>query len=376
MRDRGETPARRSSRAQAVILLPDGDGRVRHPRGESTNGSLHGADSRLAQWVLRPRRAGGSRHRHAARAQAHYSCRSPARTGRDRRARAAAGESAARLRSRAAPAARDLREPDRARDRARATRRRRRKRSELRAESERLRNALLSAISHDLRTPLASIVGASSSLAERGERMSDAARAELAQGDRRRKRSAWRASSTTCSTWRGCRRAPRSAATGEWHPLEEDRRRDARAARAPSSPGIACTTHIPSDAAGWSNVDAVLIEQVLAQPARERRQVHACRHEHHISRRIRGATSSSSRSPTTGPGLPPGEEERDLRQVPPRRARGARRAASGSASRSARRSCEAHGGAIAAENMPAGGACSASRCRSGRAAARHRREPE
>jgi two-component system sensor histidine kinase KdpD len=55
------------------------------------------------------------------------------------------------------------------------------KRSELSAESERLRNALLAAISHDLRTPLASIVGASSSLLERGERMEAPARAELAR---------------------------------------------------------------------------------------------------------------------------------------------------------------------------------------------------
>jgi two-component system sensor histidine kinase KdpD len=49
------------------------------------------------------------------------------------------------------------------------------------AETERIRNALLSSISHDLRTPLAVITGASSTLAERGERLSSEERTSLAQ---------------------------------------------------------------------------------------------------------------------------------------------------------------------------------------------------
>jgi two-component system sensor histidine kinase KdpD len=48
------------------------------------------------------------------------------------------------------------------------------------AESERLRNALLSSVSHDLRTPLASITGASSSLAMDAEKLSPATTKELA----------------------------------------------------------------------------------------------------------------------------------------------------------------------------------------------------
>jgi two-component system sensor histidine kinase KdpD len=51
----------------------------------------------------------------------------------------------------------------------------------LEAETERVRNALLASISHDLRTPLAVISGASSSLAERGERLEPAERRALAQ---------------------------------------------------------------------------------------------------------------------------------------------------------------------------------------------------
>jgi two-component system sensor histidine kinase KdpD len=52
---------------------------------------------------------------------------------------------------------------------------------EVEAETERIRSALLASISHDLRTPLAVMCGASSSLAERGERLSPAEREALAQ---------------------------------------------------------------------------------------------------------------------------------------------------------------------------------------------------
>ncbi|HEY3073896.1 MAG TPA: DUF4118 domain-containing protein [Burkholderiales bacterium] len=54
-------------------------------------------------------------------------------------------------------------------------------RLEMQAETERMRSALLASISHDLRTPLAVMSGASSSLAERGERLTAAERQALAQ---------------------------------------------------------------------------------------------------------------------------------------------------------------------------------------------------
>lgn len=52
-------------------------------------------------------------------------------------------------------------------------------RQRLAAEGEKLRNAILAAVSHDLRTPLAAIAGAASSLASSGGRLDDAARREL-----------------------------------------------------------------------------------------------------------------------------------------------------------------------------------------------------
>lgn len=52
---------------------------------------------------------------------------------------------------------------------------------ELEAETERIRSALLSSISHDLRTPLAVMSGASSSLVERGAELGERERQELAR---------------------------------------------------------------------------------------------------------------------------------------------------------------------------------------------------
>ena len=51
----------------------------------------------------------------------------------------------------------------------------------LEAETQRIRSTLLASISHDLRTPLAVLTGASSSLAESGERMSSDERRALAR---------------------------------------------------------------------------------------------------------------------------------------------------------------------------------------------------
>jgi two-component system sensor histidine kinase KdpD len=52
---------------------------------------------------------------------------------------------------------------------------------ELQADTERVRATLLASISHDLRTPLAVMTGASSSLVESGDNMSSAERSALAQ---------------------------------------------------------------------------------------------------------------------------------------------------------------------------------------------------
>ena len=53
--------------------------------------------------------------------------------------------------------------------------------AQLRIEAEQLRNALLSSVSHDLRTPLATITGASSSLLENSSTLKETDKEELAQ---------------------------------------------------------------------------------------------------------------------------------------------------------------------------------------------------
>src|SRR5262249_19099400 len=52
-------------------------------------------------------------------------------------------------------------------------------RQRIAVEGEKLRNAILAAISHDLRTPLAAISGAASSLVSSGDRLDPTARREL-----------------------------------------------------------------------------------------------------------------------------------------------------------------------------------------------------
>jgi two-component system sensor histidine kinase KdpD len=53
--------------------------------------------------------------------------------------------------------------------------------AEMQAEAERIRNAVLSSVSHDLRTPLTVIASASGTLVEHGERLQVAARAEMSR---------------------------------------------------------------------------------------------------------------------------------------------------------------------------------------------------
>jgi two-component system sensor histidine kinase KdpD len=57
-----------------------------------------------------------------------------------------------------------------------------RQRARQEAETERLRSTLLASVSHDLRTPLAAITGAASSLADGSARLSEATRRELVGG--------------------------------------------------------------------------------------------------------------------------------------------------------------------------------------------------
>ena len=165
--------------SQVVVLLPDADGRVRYPRSSSLPGSLHGADVGVAQWV-----------------QDHGQ---PAGLGTDTLPSSEAlylplkGTAAVLGVLAVLPAnPRRVLLPEQyhlletfagqiAMAFERAQLAERAERASVDAKAEGLRNALLASISHDLRTPLAVISGASSSLVEKGPSLTEQDRAALAR---------------------------------------------------------------------------------------------------------------------------------------------------------------------------------------------------
>ena len=183
--------------SQVVVLLPDAAGRVRHPRGESIAGSLHGADLGIAQWVLDHGLPAGLGTDTLPGAEALYLPLKGAHA-----VLGVLGVLPANARRVLLPEQFHLLETfagQIALALERAQLAERAQRASVDAETEGLRNALLASISHDLRTPLAVIAGASSSLAERGEqlRRRSAPRSRAASTSNRARWPTWW---PTCST--------------------------------------------------------------------------------------------------------------------------------------------------------------------------------
>ena len=334
--------------AQTVILLPDRDGRIRHPREGSTSASMHGADLSVAQWVFDHGEPAGIGTDTLPAAQAHYLPLTGAQGRIGVLALLAANprrlfvpEQIRLLETFASQIALAL---ERAELGAAA------KRSALAAESERLRNALLAGISHDLRTPLASIVGASSSLAERSAKMAPQAREELMHAIQDE---AQRMAGLVDNVLDMARLQAGAASLNlEWHPLEELVGATlARLERTLAQHKVAL--YIPPDLP-LVKADGVLVGQVLGNLV-----------ENAAKYAPAGTTIAISAEVTTeglvvrvadeGPGLPPGEEERVFDKFH----RGASEAAQsgvGLGLSICKAIVEAHGGEISAENLPAGGA--------------------
>jgi two-component system sensor histidine kinase KdpD len=164
--------------AQAVVLLPGKSGTIAHPTTPGIYGSFHGSDLGIARWVHANRVAAGLGTHTLSGADALYLPLAaahqivgvlgvlPARPE-----RLLIPEQRHLLETFAGQIAAALERTQLASERAELARK---------AAAEGVRNSLLSAISHDLRTPLAVLVGASSSLIESSESLSGDARRELA----------------------------------------------------------------------------------------------------------------------------------------------------------------------------------------------------
>jgi two-component system, OmpR family, sensor histidine kinase KdpD len=222
-------------------------------------------------------------------------------------------------------------------------------RAQLDVETERLRNALLSSVSHDLRTPLAAITGAASTLLEDEGGLAPEVGRELTETIYEEAERLNRLVRNLLDMTRLQAGAVRVAK--EWHSLEELvgaalNRVDARLA------GREVVTRLPEDLP-LVPMDGVLIEQVLVNLMEN-----AVKYAPTGS--IEVAAWSDGRTVTLevadrGPGLPPGEEERIFDKFH-RVESGDRPGGVGLGLTVCRGIVTAHGGDIWAENRLGGGA--------------------
>jgi two-component system sensor histidine kinase KdpD len=165
--------------AQAVVLMPDETGRIAYPYGEGAAQSCHGSDLSIAQWVYDHGQMAGQGTDTLPGGEMVYM---PLQASTGMRgvlallplnpARIALPEQQRLLETFVSQIALALERVKLAAEAHSA---------QLKIETEQLRNSLLSAISHDLRTPLAAIVGASSSLVQDESKLDNHARRELGQ---------------------------------------------------------------------------------------------------------------------------------------------------------------------------------------------------
>jgi two-component system sensor histidine kinase KdpD len=220
--------------------------------------------------------------------------------------------------------------------------------AQVRIETERLRSSLLSSVSHDLRTPLATITGAASTILESGPRLDAQTRQELMESIREEADRLNRLVQNLLEMTRlesGALQLHR-----EWHPLEEVI--GASLSRLGKKlAGRKVHTSVPSDLP-LVPIDDVLVEQVLVNLLDN-----AIKYTPPESP-IRIMATSTDEAVTVeiadrGPGLPRGEEDRVFEKfyrAQPDRGRG-----SGLGLAICQGIVKAHGGRIWAQNLPEGG---------------------
>ena len=218
----------------------------------------------------------------------------------------------------------------------------------MRAETERLRSALLTSVSHDLRTPLAAITGAATTILESGARLDARVQQELLESVRDEAERLNRLVQNLLEMTR-----LESGALGlsrDWHPLEEVVGAAlARLARGLASRRVA--VNVPAELPLVA-MDDVLIEQVLVNLLDN-----AVKYTPPDSP-IRIIASATDRAVTVevadhGPGLRPGEEDKVFEKFYRGQPAGGRGAGLGLAI--CQGIVKAHGGRIWAQNLPEGG---------------------
>jgi two-component system sensor histidine kinase KdpD len=215
--------------------------------------------------------------------------------------------------------------------------------AEVRARTEELRSSLLSAVSHDLRTPLAVITGAATSLVEHGDRLTPAARSDLLWSIVDDARRLERVLSNLLQLTRV---ESGLQPTREWVPAEEiigaalTRTEEVRR-------GTAVETDVPSDLV--LQIDPVLFEQVLINLL-DNAMKHAA--PPFAVRARRRAGDVEIEVADRGPGLPPGQPRRLFEKF----IRGSTAPGAGLGLAVVRAIVQAHGGTVVAEPRAGGGA--------------------
>jgi two-component system sensor histidine kinase KdpD len=215
-------------------------------------------------------------------------------------------------------------------------------------ESERLRNSLLAAISHDLRTPLAALVGMSDSLAMTAEPGSRSA--QIAQSMRE---ASLRMSSQVSNLLDMARlQSGQVPLKRQWLPLEEAVGSALRALTGLLDPRRV-STRLPDDLP-MVHVDAALFERVLCNLLEN-----AVKYTPAGSPIEIGAQATDDRVrifvDDRGPGLPPHREEAIFQMFERGRKESAQPGV-GLGLAICRAIVAAHGGTVTAENRPGGGA--------------------
>jgi two-component system sensor histidine kinase KdpD len=221
--------------------------------------------------------------------------------------------------------------------------------STLQMESERLRNSLLSAISHDLRTPLAVLVGLADSLrlTQPPPTPAQGAITDSIRDQAQRLRSLVENLLDMARLQAG-----RVALHRQWHALEE-LVGSALHAMAPALGPRAVGVKLPADLP-LLEVDAALFERVLCNLLENAAKFTLPSNRIDIGARAEGARIIIWMD-DNGPGLPPGREE----EIFDKFERGTKESTTpgvGLGLAICRAIVEAHGGGIRAENRPGGGA--------------------